>query len=201
MLKQEWKSIFKTKKMMIILFGISLIPSLYTVLFLSSMWDPYGKLAELPVAVVNQDKAVSYNEETLAVGDSLVTGLQESDALDFDFVSQEEAEAGLADGSYYMALTIPENFSENATTLLDETPQQMELTYRTSAGRSYIASKLTASAANEIKDTISDEVTAIYAETVFDQLQTVADGMTDSGCTEAHNSATGPSRLRKATKA
>ncbi len=69
-----------------------------------------------------------------------------------------------------MALTIPENFSENATTLLDETPQQMELTYRTSAGRSYIASKLTASAANEIKDTISDEVTAIYAETVFDKL-------------------------------
>nr|WP_321293258.1 YhgE/Pip domain-containing protein [uncultured Trichococcus sp.] len=178
MLKQEWQSIFKTKKMLIILFGISLIPSLYTVLFLSSMWDPYGKLAELPVAVVNQDKAVSYDKETLAVGDSLVTGLEESEALDFDFVSQEEADAGLADGSYYMALTIPEDFSENATTLLDETPQQMELTYRTSAGRSYIASKLTASAANEIKDTISDEVTAIYAETVFDKLQTVAEGMT-----------------------
>ena len=178
MLKQEWKSIFKTNKMLIILFGISLIPSLYTVLFLSSMWDPYGKLAELPVAVVNQDKAVSYNEETLAVGDSLVAGLEESEALDFDFVSQEAAESGLADGSYYMILTIPEDFSENATTLLDETPQQMELTYRTSAGRSYIASKLTASAANEIKDTISDEVTAIYAETVFDKLQTVADGMT-----------------------
>ena len=185
MLKQEWKSIFKTKKMMIILFGISLIPSLYTVLFLSSMWDPYGKLAELPVAVVNQDKSVSYNEETLAVGDSLVTGLKESDTLDFAFVSQEEAEAGLEDGSYYMALTIPENFSENATTLLDETPQQMELTYRTSAGRSYIASKLTASAANEIKDTISDEVTAIYAETVFDQLQTVADGMTEAAAGSA----------------
>lgn len=165
---------------MIILFGISLIPSLYTVLFLSSMWDPYGKLAELPIAVVNQDKAVNYNEETLAVGDSLVTGLQESDALDFDFVSQEEAESGLADGSYYMALTIPEDFSKNATTLLDETPQQMQLTYRTSAGRSYIASKLTVSAANEIKDTISDEVTAIYAETVFDQLKTVADGMTEA---------------------
>ena len=178
MLKQEWKSVFKSKKILIILFGISLIPSLYTVLFLSSMWDPYGKLAELPVAVVNQDKAVNYNEETLAVGDSLIAGLEESNALDFDFVSQEAAEAGLADGSYYMALTIPEDFSENATTLLDETPKRMELIYSTSAGRSYIASKLTASAANEIKDTISDEVTAIYAETVFEQLQTVADGMT-----------------------
>nr|WP_321302469.1 YhgE/Pip domain-containing protein [uncultured Trichococcus sp.] len=180
MLKQEWQSIFRTKKMLIILFGISLIPSLYTVLFLSSMWDPYGKLTELPVAVVNQDTAVSYNEKTLAIGDSLVAGLEESKSLDFDFVSQEEADAGLAAGSYYMALTIPQDFSKNATTLLDETPQQMELTYRTSAGRSYIASKLTASAANEIKDTISAEVTAIYAETVFDQLQTVAEGMTEA---------------------
>ena len=177
MLKQEWQSIFKTKKMLVILFGISLIPSLYTVLFLSSMWDPYGKLADLPVAVVNQDQTVSYNEKTLAVGDSLVAGLQESDSLDFHFVSEQEAEAGLADGTYYMALTIPENFSENATTLLEATPKPMELTYRTSAGRSYIASKLTASAAKEIKDNISDEVTAIYAETIFDKLQTVADGM------------------------
>ena len=82
--------------MLIILLGISLIPSLYTVLFLSSMWDPYGKLAELPVAVVNQDKAVTYNEEKLAIGDSLVAGLQESKSLDFDFVSQAAAEAGLA---------------------------------------------------------------------------------------------------------
>ena len=144
MLKQEWKSVFKSKKILIILFGISLIPSLYTVLFLSSMWDPYGKLAELPVAVVNQDKAVSYNEETLGIGDSLVAGLEESDSMDFHFVSEQEAETGLADGTYYMALTIPENFSENATTLLDTTPKPMELTYRTSAGRSYIASKLTA---------------------------------------------------------
>ncbi|PTQ86189.1 putative membrane protein [Trichococcus patagoniensis] len=177
MLKQEWKSILKTKKMLIILFGISLIPSLYTVLFLSSMWDPYGKLAELPVAVVNQDMAVSYNEETLGIGDSLVAGLEKSDSLDFHFVSEEEAEAGLADGTYYMALTIPENFSENAITLLDATPNPMALTYRTSAGRSYIASKLTASAAKEIKDSISAEVTAIYAETIFDKLQTVAEGM------------------------
>ncbi|MFZ2496971.1 MAG: YhgE/Pip family protein [Trichococcus flocculiformis] len=109
MLKQEWKSVFKSKKILIILFGISLIPSLYTVLFLSSMWDPYGKLAELPVAVVNQDKADSYNEETLGIGDSLVAGLEESDSMDFHFVSEQEAETGLADGAYYMALTIPES--------------------------------------------------------------------------------------------
>jgi len=175
--KQEWKSILTKKKMLAILFGISLIPSLYTVIFLSSMWDPYGKLADLPVAVVNLDKAVSYNDQDLAIGDTMIVGLKESDALDFEFVSQKEAETGLGDGDYYMVLTIPENFSHNATTLLDKTPKQMELSYETSAGRSYIASKLTATAANAIKETVSNEVTAIYAETVFAEMQGVADGM------------------------
>ncbi|RPA59129.1 YhgE/Pip domain-containing protein [Aerococcus agrisoli] len=179
-MKQEWQSIFTKKKMMIILFGIALIPTLYTVIFLSSMWDPYGKLANLPVAVVNEDKAVTYNDENLAIGDNLVEELEDSDAMDFEFVSKADAEAGLADGDYYMVITIPEDFSENATTLLADDPKQMTLDYETSAGHSYIASKLTSSAANTLKDSVSNEVTKIYAETIFSQLQTVADKMQEA---------------------
>ena len=48
--------------------GISLIPALYNIIFLSSMWDPYGKLSELPVAVVNNDKEASYNGNTMTIG-------------------------------------------------------------------------------------------------------------------------------------
>lgn len=166
--------------MIIILLGIAFIPSLYTVIFLSSMWDPYGKLANLPVAVVNEDKAVQYNDENLAIGDNLVDELENSDEMDFEFVSKSDAEAGLKDGDYYMVITIPENFSENATSLLEDEPEQMTLNYETSAGHSYIASKLTSSAANTIKDSVSSEVTKIYAETIFAQLQTVADKMQDA---------------------
>ena len=166
--------------MIIILLGIAFIPSLYTVIFLSSMWDPYGKLANLPVAVVNEDKAVQYNDENLAIGDNLVGELENSDEMDFEFVSKSDAEAGLKDGDYYMVITIPENFSENATSLLEDEPKQMTLNYETSAGHSYIASKLTSSAANTIKDSVSSEVTKIYAETIFAQLQTVADKMQDA---------------------
>lgn len=180
MIKQEWQSIFTKKKMIIILLGIAFIPSLYTVIFLSSMWDPYGKLANLPVAVVNEDKAVQYNDENLAIGDNLVDELENSDEMDFEFVSKSDAEAGLKDGDYYMVITIPENFSENATSLLEDEPKQMTLNYETSAGHSYIASKLTSSAANTIKDSVSSEVTKIYAETIFAQLQTVADKMQDA---------------------
>src|SRR5699024_12598783 len=101
-IKQEWQSIFIKKKMIIILLGIAFIPSLYTVIFLSSMWDPYGKLANLPVAVVNEDKAVQYNHEDLEIGDNLVDGLEHSDEMDVEFVSKPDAEAGLKDGDNYM---------------------------------------------------------------------------------------------------
>ena len=57
---KEWKAIFKKPTFIIVMIGISLIPALYNIIFLSSMWDPYGQLSELPVAVVNNDKEASY---------------------------------------------------------------------------------------------------------------------------------------------
>ena len=56
---REWKAILKKPTFIIVMLGVSLIPALYNVIFLSSMWDPYGKVSDLPVAVVNQDKAVT----------------------------------------------------------------------------------------------------------------------------------------------
>ena len=44
MVKQEWKSLWRNKILMIVLVFIIAIPAIYTTLFLGSMWDPYGKL-------------------------------------------------------------------------------------------------------------------------------------------------------------
>ena len=56
---KEWKAILKKPSLIIVMLGVSLIPALYNVIFLSSMWDPYGQVSELPVAVVNQDQAMT----------------------------------------------------------------------------------------------------------------------------------------------
>lgn len=63
---KEWKAILKKPSFIIVMLGVSLIPALYNVIFLSSMWDPYGQVENLPVAVVNQDKAVTSSGKTLA---------------------------------------------------------------------------------------------------------------------------------------
>lgn len=48
MIKAEWKYIKTHSFVMIVLAVLILIPSLYGVIFLSSMWDPYGKIKDLP---------------------------------------------------------------------------------------------------------------------------------------------------------
>ena len=62
--------------------------------------------------------------------------------MDFKLVDSKTADQGLKDGDYYMVITIPSNFSKNATTLLDAQPQKMILNYTTNPGSSYIASKM-----------------------------------------------------------
>ncbi len=45
---KEWKAIFKKPTFIIVMIGVSLIPALYNIIFLSSMWDPYGQVSDLP---------------------------------------------------------------------------------------------------------------------------------------------------------
>ena len=44
MLKQEWKKLLGNKIMLIVIVAIIAIPTIYTTLFLGSMWDPYGNI-------------------------------------------------------------------------------------------------------------------------------------------------------------
>ena len=180
MVKQEWKSLWRNKILMIVLVFIIAIPAIYTTLFLGSMWDPYGKLDELPVAVVNLDEPVEYEGETLNVGQKLVDKLKEDGSLCFNFTDTEQAERGLENGTYYMVITVPKNFSENATTLTDATPKKMELDYKTNPGTNYIAMKMSETALEKIKTSVAQEVTKTYAETIFDKISEAGDGMKDA---------------------
>ncbi|MCM1180457.1 MAG: YhgE/Pip domain-containing protein [Clostridium sp.] len=180
MIKNEWKSLWENKFMLIVVIAIIAIPLIYAGLFLKSMWDPYGEVENLPVAVVNNDVPVEYEGKTLQVGDDLIEELKDNDSLAFNFVDADVAQQGLKNGTFYMVITIPEDFSKNATTLMDEKPKKMELTYETNPGTNYIASKMSETALLKIKDRVAAQVTKTYSENVFDQIATIGDGMQDA---------------------
>ena len=174
---KEWKAIFKKPTFIIVMIGISLIPALYNIIFLSSMWDPYGQLSELPVAVVNKDKEASYNGQTMTIGEDMVSNLKENKALDFHFVNEEEGEKGLEDGDYYMVVTLPSDLSEKAASILTNHPEQMQIDYQTSSGHSFIASKMSDSAMTQLKQTVSTNVTETYTKALFQKMNDLKSGV------------------------
>ena len=174
---KEWKAIFKKPTFIIVMIGISLIPALYNIIFLSSMWDPYGQLSDLPVAVVNHDKEASYNGNTMAIGKDMVSNLKENKTLDFHFVDEEEGKKGLEDGDYYMVVTLPSDLSEKAASILTNHPEQMQIDYQTSSGHSFIASKMSDSAMTQLKQNVSTNVTETYTKALFDKMVELKDGM------------------------
>ena len=177
---KEWKAIFKKPTFIIVMIGISLIPALYNIIFLSSMWDPYGQLSDLPVAVVNNDKEASYNGNTMAIGKDMVSNLKENKTLDFHFVDEEEGKKGLENGDYYMVVTLPSDLSEKAASILTNHPEQMQIDYQTSSGHSFIASKMSDSAMTQLKQNVSTNVTETYTKALFNKMVDLKDGMSQA---------------------
>ena len=177
---KEWKAIFKKPTFIIVMIGISLIPALYNIIFLSSMWDPYGQLSDLPVAVVNNDKEAYYNGNSMSIGKDMVSNLKENKTLDFHFVDEDEGKKGLEDGDYYMVVTLPSDLSEKAASILTDHPEQMQIDYQTSSGHSFIASKMSDSAMTQLKQNVSTNVTETYTKALFNKMIDLKDGMSQA---------------------
>jgi putative membrane protein len=175
------KRMWQHKHGRIALLFLLIIPVIYASLFLGGYWDPYGHIEDLPVAVVNQDEGASMDGEEMHAGDDFIKELKKSKSLDFDFVSNEKAEEGLDDGKYYMKVTIPKDFSESVTTLMDDKPQQAELTYEVNPGKNFVASQISSSAMEKMKTKLASSITKSYADSVFTSFHEVASGLQDAG--------------------
>lgn len=194
MIKREWTNLRKNWWLKLVLLVIIFIPIIYTGIFLGSMWDPYGNSDQIPVAVVNNDKPVKYNGETLHAGQDTLEELLDNDNMDFKEATLEEANKGLKEDKYYMIIDIPENFSANATTLMDNKPKKMVINYVMNPGKNYIASKMDESAILKIKEAVSSSVTGTYARTMFSSVEDLSQGLQD-GSKAANKLHDGASKL------
>ena len=177
---EELKALIKSPKLWVTMIGVALVPALYNLSFLGSMWDPYGNVDDLPVAVVNQDKSSTLNDQTLSIGDDMLDSMSKNKALDYHFVSAEKAEEGLENGDYYMVITLPEDLSEKAASLLTDDPEKITINYQTTAGRSFVASKMSESAMTKLKDTVSENITETYTKAVFKSMSGLQDGLQEA---------------------
>lgn len=179
-ISEEFKQLFSNRRVLISVIIVLLVPLVYAMIMLSPKWGPYDNLDNLPVAVVNNDTGALSDGERVNVGEQLITDLESNNALGWEFVSSAEAARGLENMKYYMTIEVPEDFSQNALTVLDDNPTHPELKFTQNEGLHYMAAQVTNNAVESLQAQLSTKVTETYVRNVFNQLGDVGRGFTDA---------------------
>ena len=177
MLRTEWRHLREHPIVAISLSVILLIPIMYAGFFLGSIWNPYGNTGNLPVAVVNNDTGAELSGAQTNIGDQVVDTLKQNHDMGWQFVSETQANKGIQDGTYYMEIVIPADFSRNAATVTSAQPKSSTLTYTITPSKNFVASLLTTEAAKSIKQNVATTINRAYVSALLAALQTTADGI------------------------
>jgi len=162
----------------IALIAVMLVPLFYGALYLKAFWDPYAKMDQVPVAVVNLDKGYSQNGTKTNLGNELITTLKDDDHLKWDFVTADEAIKGMNQKKYYASLTVPADFSAKVYSVDSDNPQSTALIYSSREATNYLATTITNSIAGKVTDALSHKITAKYLSNIFVNLKNTASDLT-----------------------
>lgn len=175
--RSEWAHLATHRMLLISLIVISFIPIMYGGFFLGSIWDPYGNTKHLPVAIVNQDAGATLNGNHINIGADLVDGLKDNQDMGWQFVSEDKADQGVQDGSYYMKVIIPADFSVRAASVTSDSPKQSTLQYTLTPSRNYVASLLTREAAKQIQKTVASTISGAYVSALLSNVSALGSGL------------------------
>lgn len=173
----ELKTITNRNFIRLAILTVIILPLLYGVLYLWAFWDPYGKLNNLPVAVVNEDAGYTDGSINTNYGDDLVKDLENNQVLRWDFVSQEQADNGLTNKTYYAEITIPNDFSSKIASVSGDNPQQANIIFKARESNNLIASQLISRVIAEVSKNINKEITQQYFNNIFSQIQKTGEGL------------------------
>lgn len=149
--------------------ALLLIPLMYSGTYLWSFWDPFDRVEDLPVALVNEDQAVVHDGEEVDIGGTLADELLDRGDLEWHLVDAQEAAEGVDSGEYYVSLTIPSHFSKDLTSPSrdHEDPTSALLVAHYNDANGYIVRQLTSSAFKEIREAAAQEATSDYFDQIF----------------------------------
>ncbi|MGP3951059.1 YhgE/Pip family protein [Streptomyces sp. 7N604] len=149
------------------LVALLLLPLLYGALYLWSFWDPYGHLDRIPVALVNTDAGATTKGKKITAGDDIVEGLRESKTFDWREVSPAEARKGVAEGTYYLSLTVPSDFSKRIASSSGDNPETGALKVRTNDANNYIVGQISRSVFSEVRSAASTKSARSFLDKIF----------------------------------
>ncbi|WP_426592336.1 YhgE/Pip family protein [Cellulomonas sp. McL0617] len=133
-----------------------LVPLLYGALYLWAFWSPTSHLDRLPVALVDADTGAPASDGTrLTAGADLTAQLTDAGDLDWHPTDASDAAAGVQDGDYYFAVTIPADFSTSLASAGGDTPTSARIDVTYNDANSFIGTTLGRSAMTQVRDAVA----------------------------------------------
>lgn len=166
--KTDLKNISTNWVALILIGGLTFLPSLYAWFNIAAMWDPYSKTGDLPVAIVNEDVGAVVRDEEIDVGETLVEELKDNDSLDWHFLERKEAMDELEYGDLFAVIVIPENFSESLGTVLSMKPEKATVEYYVNEKINSISPKITEKGASVIVEQVSSKFISTVNGIIFE---------------------------------
>lgn len=142
-----------------------------------AMWDPSKYMRDIELAVVNEDAGVTAGGEYTNYGEQIVEGLLETEYLNFTATSSDLAEEGLTRGKYMMVVTIPQDFSEEAVTIISDNPVRPEIEFASNDYYGTNSSVITASLTPKVQTSVENAITKKYADKVITGLGKLSGGL------------------------
>ncbi|QHC21629.1 YhgE/Pip domain-containing protein [Streptomyces sp. GS7] len=153
--------------------ALLLLPLLYGALYLWSFWDPYGRLDRIPVALVNEDKGAEVGGKRISAGDGIVDGLRDSHTFDWRHVDAKEAARGVENGSYFLSLSIPQDFSRKIASSSGSHPETGLLKVRTNDANNYIVGQISRTVFSEVRSAASEKSSRTFLDKIFVSFSTL----------------------------
>lgn len=165
----DFKQISTNVVAVVVIMGLSILPSLYAWFNINSNWDPYSEnaTANLKIAVFSNDEGITMNNAKLCIGDSVLGALKENHTIGWVFPKDERtAINGVYSGDYYAALVIPENFTESIAAIMDGDTKGGKITYYSNEKKNAIATKITSKAKSAVESQVNSEVFSTITQIV-----------------------------------
>lgn len=178
------RRISKNVVAVVVIMGLSIIPSLYAWFNIFSNWDPYGpdSTSNLKIAVVSADKGAEVAGISVNIGSTVIDTLKGNTTMGWVFTDTvDEAVDGVEDNSYYAALVIPEEFTEDMISFLGGKIENPDIIYYENEKKNAIAPKITAKAKTAVQEQVNAAFVSTLAETIMKVGGSVADADPQTG--------------------
>ena len=177
--KTDLRTLSKCFFACVVVVAIALLPSLYAWLNIYSNWDPYGNTGGISIAVASLDRGYTDNGEYVNKGRDVLEDLKTATSINWVIVdTEQEATDGVYAGDYYAAVVIDEDFSRKMYRMFTDWTGQPAITYYENAKKNAVATKITDTAVETLKRSISENYLEVVIGGIMEQSNLLAADLT-----------------------